>query len=81
MIMIKFRKIVSPIENIERIARKFSIKELNLLRAKFGGENWRKLKGTALVELFTGEVRLAELHWYECHGIGKKKMKVKRLLD
>ena len=28
-----------------------------------------------------GEVRLAELHWYEAHGIGRRKMKVKRALD
>ncbi len=79
--MIKFRKITSPIENIERIARRFSIDELSLLRKKFGGLNWRKLKGEAYVELFNGEIRLAELHWYECHGVGKRKIKVKRLLD
>ncbi len=79
--MIKFRRVVSPIENIDRIARRFSIDELSMLREKFGGENWRKLKGTALVELFIGEIRLAELHWYECHGIGKRKIKIKQLLD
>ncbi|MEQ1606202.1 MAG: hypothetical protein ABL999_15180 [Pyrinomonadaceae bacterium] len=79
--MIRFRRIVSPIENIERIARRFSIDELSNLRRLFGGENWRKLKGTASVELFTGEIRLAEIHWYECHGIGKRKIKVKQLLD
>lgn len=79
--MIKFRKIFEPIESIEIIARRFSIRELDLLRETYGGRNWRKLKGTAFVELWTGETRLAELHWYECHGIGKKKMKIKRLLD
>jgi hypothetical protein len=79
--MIKFRRVVSPIEKIERIARRFSIDELHLLREKFGGDNWRKIKGEARVELYSGEIRLAELHWYECHGIGKKKMKMKRLLD
>lgn len=79
--MIKFRRVISPIENIERIARRFSINELKSLREKFGGENWRKLKGEAYIELYDGETRLAELHWYECHGIGKRKIKVKRLLD
>lgn len=79
--MIKFRRIISPVENIERIARRFSIKELESLRKNFGGENWRKLKGNAHIELYNGEIRFAELHWYECHGIGKRKMKVKRLLD
>ncbi len=52
-----------------------------MLRKKFGGADWRKLKGTAVVELLTGEIRLAELHWYECHGVGKKKIKIKQLLD
>ena len=28
-----------------------------------------------------GEVHLAELHWYEAHGVGRRKMKVKRRLD
>jgi hypothetical protein len=23
----------------------------------------------------------AEVHWYEAHGIGKRKMKIKRFLD
>lgn len=28
-----------------------------------------------------GNIRLAELHWYEAHGIGKRKIKIKKLLD
>jgi hypothetical protein len=79
--MVKFKKIFPPILQKENIARRFSIRELKDLRDKFGGENWRKIKGIAEVELLNGEIRLAELHWYECHGIGKKKMKIKRLLD
>ena len=79
--MIKFRKVIEPIEKIEIIARRFSIDELAALRKNFGGRNWRKLKGEALVELYTGEIHRAEIHWYECHGIGKRKMKVKQLLD
>jgi hypothetical protein len=27
------------------------------------------------------DIRLAELHWYEAHGIGKKEVKRKRYLD
>lgn len=79
--MLKFRRYFEPIENVELIARRFSIDELKLLRQQYGGRNWRKLKGAAQVELFDGEIRLAELHWYECHGIGKRKIKIKRLLD
>jgi hypothetical protein len=34
-------------------------------------------KGTAQVELPSGRVRLAEIHWYEAHGIGKRDFKIK----
>ena len=30
---------------------------------------------------FLGNIRKAELHWYEAHGIGRKKIKIKRFLD
>jgi len=79
--MLKFSRIFGPILRQETIARRFSIRELQKLKDRFGGENWRKIKGEAEVELLDGSIRLAELHWYECHGIGKKKMKIKRLLD
>ena len=38
---------------------------------------WRKLKGKALIELPDGSVVMAELHWSEAHGIGRRDMKVK----
>jgi len=79
--MIQFRRIVSSITIIENIAFSGSIRELKRLRRAYGGRRWRKLKGSAYVELLTGEVRLAELHWYESHGIGKRNIKIKRLLD
>lgn len=79
--MIYFKGYVPPIESIEVIARRFSIRDLERLRREHGGRDWRKLKGIAKVELLDGSIRLAELHWYECHGIGKREMKIKRLLD
>jgi hypothetical protein len=39
------------------------------------------MKGIGRVRLKSGLVRLAELHWYEAHGIGKKEFKRKRNLD
>ncbi len=30
---------------------------------------WRKLKGVANVLLSNGTIRLAEVHWFEAHGI------------
>lgn len=78
--MIPFKKYIKPLENIELIAKRFSIRELKNLQTRYGGESWRKLKGTAFVELSDGQICYAELHWYECHGIGKRKIKVKRIL-
>ena len=79
--MIQYRRIVSEITSIENIAVSGQIKNLRRLRRVHGGKRWRKVKGSAYVELNNGEVRLAELHWYQAHGIGKKEIKVKRLLD
>lgn len=39
------------------------------------------MKGIARVRLSSGKIRLAEIHWYEAHGIGKKEMKRKRYLE
>ena len=45
-----------------------------------GGTKWRKLKGIAVVRLSDGTSSKAEVHWYEAHGVGRKEMKIKRLL-
>ena len=39
------------------------------------------MKGIARVRLCAGRIRLAELHWYEAHGIGKKEMERKKYLE
>jgi hypothetical protein len=39
------------------------------------------MKGEALIRLVSGELRRAELHWYEAHGVGKRNMKFKRYLE
>lgn len=41
---------------------------------------WLKRKGVAEVRLASGELVRAELHWYECGGIGKREFKIKRFL-
>jgi len=79
--MIQFRRIVSPITVIENIAISRGIRELKRLRRLYGERRWWKVKGSAQVELINGELHLAEVHWYEAHGIGKKEVKIKRLLD
>ena len=74
-------ELLSELSNIEIIAVNLSIRERQRLREQFGGRRWRKLKGTGFVRFPNGEIRSAELHWYEAHGVGRRKMKVKRVLD
>ena len=74
-------EIIGEITNIEIIAVGNKIRILPLLRERYGAGRWRKLKGVASVRLFDGSVRVAELHWFEAHGIGKRKMRIKRFLD
>lgn len=74
-------EIIGEITEIESIAVGNKIREIVRLRRKYGQGRWRKLKGVAQVRLRSGRIRLAELHWYEAHGIGRKQMKRKRYLD
>ncbi len=72
---------ISEITDIEVIAKGRGIRDLARLRKKYGSGDWRKLKGKARVRLANGNIRLAEIHWYEAHGIGKKRFKIKHFLD
>ena len=74
-------ELIGKIENVEIIAVGSQIRDLPSLRKKHGRGRWRKLKGIGRVRLPNGSECYAELHWYEAHGIGKKEMKVKELLD
>jgi len=74
-------EIVGGIEVVETIATGNAIREIAVLIDEFGAGRWRKLKGVALVRLPDDSMRLAEIHWYEAHGIGKRKIKIKRYLD
>ena len=68
------------IERIEAIAVGRSIREYDRLVALYGAGRWRKLKGFALVTLPDGIIERAEIHWYEAHGVGRKEIKIKRIL-
>jgi hypothetical protein len=70
-------EIVSDITNIETIATGTGVRDRTRLRKQYGRGRWRKLKGVAKVRLHSGRIRLAELHWYEAHGIGKREFKLK----
>ena len=74
-------EIVGKISEVETIAVGPGVKIRSILRKRYGRGRWRKLKGVAVVRLQNGQIRKAELHWYEAHGIGRKEIKRKRYLD
>jgi len=74
-------EIVSELMNAETFASGRRIRNLKLLTRKYGFAKWRKRKAVALIRLKDGSECLAELHWYEATGIGRKEMKIKWLLS
>ncbi len=74
-------EIVGEITEVEIIAVGNAIRELNILRRDYGAGRWRKLKGIAQVQLADGSICRAEIHWYEAHGIGRKRFKIKQFLS
>ena len=76
-----FAAILGDITEVEVIATGKAIRDLPRLRRLYGQGRWRRMKGVARIRLHTGDIRLAELHWYEAHGIGRKEVKRKRYVD
>ena len=74
-------EVLGEIVDVETIATGRSVRDRARLRRKYGPGRWRKRKGTAQVRLLDGAISRAELHWYEAHGIGRKELKLKRLLQ
>ena len=74
-------EILDRLRDVETIAAGRAIRELRRLQRVYGTGRWRKRKGTSRVRLQDGTIRLAELHWYEAHGIGTYEHKIKRYLD
>ena len=72
---------LGEITNTETIASGRGIHILDRLVRLYGKGNWLKRKGLASVRIEDGTIADAELHWFEAHGIGKRKMKIKRLLN
>ena len=66
-------EIIGAIEDTEKIAVGGRIREIQRLCEQYGPGRWQKLKGIADIRLTKGGVRRAEIHWYEAHGIGKKR--------
>jgi hypothetical protein len=73
-------QILGEISDIETFATGSGIREIARLRRIYGRGRWRKRKGIASIRLSDGSIRVAELHWYEATGIGRKEFKIKHLL-
>jgi hypothetical protein len=73
-------EIVGDITRIETIAVGGKIRDIMRIQRQFGLGRWRKLKGIANIRFPGGDIRKAEIHWYEAHGKGRKKFKIKRFI-
>lgn len=73
-------EIVGKISGIETTAEGNGIRDLVLLRQRYGLGRWRKKKGVSMVRSPNGTEAMAEVHWDEAHGIGKVKLKIKEWL-
>lgn len=72
--------ILTAFSSVETIAVGGAIRERKRLVKAYGAGRWRKRKGIAQIRLPDGTTKLAELHWYEATGIGRKEFKIKRYL-
>jgi hypothetical protein len=73
----KLVEVLGPIREIEVIATGRGVRIRRWLKEKYGGKNWRKLKGIALIRDTENQTYEAEIHWFECHGIGRRLFKIK----
>jgi hypothetical protein len=73
-------EILGEISEVETFATASGIREIARLRRIYGRGRWRKRKGIARIRLPDGSIHVAELHWYEASGIGRKEFKIKSLL-
>ncbi len=62
---------------LKQLPRARGIQELRRLNR----DNLEKTEGNAKIRLEDGTVRLAEIHWYEGHGKGRKEIKIKKYLE
>jgi hypothetical protein len=73
-------EILGEISEVETFTSGSGIREIGRLRRIYGRGRWRKRKGIARIRLPDGTIHVAELHWYEAAGIGRKEYKIKQLL-
>ena len=72
--------VLNTVRNVETIATGKGVRIRQRLSRTYGRGRWRKMKGDATVRLNNGDVVEVEVHWFEAHGIGRRDLKIKRLL-
>jgi hypothetical protein len=72
--------ILSEIRDIQTVAAGRGVYIRRYLERTYGSSRWRKMKGVATVRLADGTICEAEVHWFEAHGIGRKDLKIKRVI-
>ena len=73
-------EVIGSLRDVQTIAVGRSIRELARLRRAYGRGYWRKRKAFGTVRLADGFVCEAEVHWYEATGIGRRELKIKRIV-
>ncbi len=72
--------ILGKTRDIEIIATGRGVYIKRYLERTYGKGRWRKMKGTATVQVADGTICEAEIHWFEAHGVGRKDFKIKRVI-
>jgi len=66
---------------VETIAAGASIREIRILRKKLWCGEVAEKEGHRANKTSKCILCVAEIHWYEAHGIGRVKYKIKRVLN
>jgi len=77
--MVKFESLARS-ETSRQLLRARGVYIRRYLERSHGKGRWRKRKGRATVQLADGTVCEAEIHWFEAQGVGRKDLKIKRIL-
>jgi len=73
-------EIITPITGAVVIANGSGVRIRKHLNRSYGSGRWRKMKGFATARLDDGAISDAEIHWFEAHGLGRRDLKIKRLI-
>ena len=74
-------ELIGSITSPQTFAAGARIRELPRLRKMYGPGRWRKRKANARIRLADGSEWVAEVHWYEATGVGRRELKIKQLIE